>query len=497
MTNKQAALMIQGTGSDVGKSVVVAGLCRAMKRRGISVAPFKPQNMSNNAAACPGGGEIGRAQALQAQAAEIEPTVDLNPVLLKPQTDQVAQVIVHGNVVSNLQAKDFISNRSHLMKPVMQSFRKLTEKFDFLLVEGAGSSSETNLRKGDIANMGFARQANVPVCLLADIDRGGVIASVVGTKMVLDSSDAAMIHSFIINKFRGDVSLFDAGKRDIEERTSWPCRGVIPWSRAARRLPQEDSVILDQISDHGRSAEHRTVKIAVPMLSRIANSDDFDPLRLERNVEFLFVPPGMSIPRDADVIILPGTKSTLGDLKFLREQGWDHDIIAHARAGGTVVGLCGGYQLLGRKIRDLHGVEGPSEEADGLGLLDVETDMLTEKTVRPLSGVSIPGGHPIVGYEIHMGETTGRDTRRRYIRLENGEDGAISLDGNVSGCYVHGLFWSDSFRAAWLDSLRSGTASDLFYRDAVDNALNELADELELALDIEGLLADASQFKKG
>lgn len=488
--------MIQGTGSDVGKSIVVAGLCRVMKRQGIRVAPFKPQNMSNNAAACPSGGEIGRAQALQAQAAEIEPSVDLNPVLLKPQSDRVAQVVVHGKVVSNLFAKDYITNRSYLMKPVMQSFRKLTENFDLLLVEGAGSAAETNLRKGDIANMGFARQAGVPVCLLADIDRGGVIASVVGTKAVLDVSDVTMIRSFIINKFRGDVSLFDDGKRDIEERTSWPCRGVIPWSRAARKLPQEDSVVLDQISDHVQTTENRNVKIAVPMLSRIANSDDFDPLRLEPNVDFVFVTPGTPIPRDADAIILPGTKSTLGDLKFLREQGWDHDIIAHARAGSKVVGLCGGYQLLGRRIRDLNGVEGPPEEADGLGLLDVETEMLSEKTVRPLSGVSIEGGYPVVGYEIHMGETTGRDTCRRYIRSEYGEDGAISSDRNVAGCYVHGLFWSDSFRAAWLDSLKTETASNLFYRDTVNDALNELADELELALDIEGLMADASQFMK-
>ncbi len=484
--------MIQGTGSDVGKSVIVAGLCRAAVKRGIRVAPFKPQNMSNNAAACPSGGEIGRAQALQAQAAGIEPSVDLNPVLLKPQTDRESQVVVHGEAVSNLGAKEYFVQRQSLMEPVLQSFRKLTEQFDLVLVEGAGSSAEINLRAKDIANMGFARQAQVPVCLLADIERGGVIASVVGTKAVLDSADSALIRSFIVNKFRGDVSLFDSGRRDIEKRTSWPCRGVIPFLGIASQLPHEDSVSMEVISKNTSPAEGGQLKIAVPMLSRIANSDDFDALRLESNVHLNYVAPGTPIPRDTDVIILPGSKSTLGDLRYLREQGWDHDIIAHARAGGRVVGLCGGYQLLGRKISDSHGVEGPPEEADGLGLLDVETEMLTEKTVRPLQGVCLENGQPVEGYEIHMGRTTGSDTRRRYIRTENGEDGAVSADGNVVGCYAHGLFWSDSFRSAWLNQMRQGASSDLAYRDKVEMALDELADQLESALDIDALLKDAN-----
>lgn len=489
---KRAALMIQGTGSDVGKSIIVAGLCRAATYRGIRVAPFKPQNMSNNAAACPGGGEIGRAQALQAQAAGVEPSVDLNPVLLKPQTDQVAQVIVHGRAVSNLEARDYIVQRQSLMTLVLQSFRKLTETFDLVLVEGAGSAAETNLRERDIANMGFARAAQVPVCLLADIERGGVIASLVGTKVVLEQADSALVRSFIVNKFRGDITLFDDGRRDIEQRTSWPCRGVIPWLNAARRLPQEDAVAVEQLSNVTPESGERILKIAVPMLSRIANSDDYDPLRMEPNVELVFVPPGSPVPLDSDAVILPGTKSTLGDLRFLREQGWDHDIIAHARAGRKVVGLCGGYQLLGRRIRDLHGVEGPPEEADGLGLLDVETDMLTDKTVRPLSGECLDNRQPVVGYEIHMGKTTGGDTQRRYIRTADGQDGAVNADGNVVGCYMHGLFWSDSFRAAWLNQLRQGAASELLYLDSVDQALDELARELERALDIDALLADAN-----
>ena len=489
---KRGALMVQGTGSDVGKSVIVAGLCRVMRRRGISVAPFKPQNMSNNAAACPSGGEIGRAQALQAMAAEIEPSVDLNPVLLKPQSNLVAQVVVHGKVTSSLDAKDFLSHRYHLLEPVLESYRKLVSKYDFVLVEGAGSAAETNLRKRDIANMGFASHVRIPVCLLADIDRGGVIASVVGTKAVLEESDAALIRSFIINRFRGDVALFEEGKRDIEQRTSWPCRGVIPWLESARRLPQEDSIVRAPIGLESKDSAVKKLKIAVPMLSRIANSDDFDPLRLEANVEFDFVPPGTALPRDADVIILPGTKSTLADLRFLRSQGWDHDIIAHARAGGRVLGLCGGYQLLGRTIRDLDGVEGNPEEASGLGLLDVETDMLNDKRVRPLNGNCLRSGVQVTGYEIHMGETRGPDTCRRFIRFEHGEDGAISIDGNVAGCYVHGLFSSDEFRTGWLNELRDGTGSDLKYGTSVENSINELADGLENALDIDALLKDAN-----
>ncbi len=269
-------------------------------------------------------------------------------------------------------------------------------------------------------------------------------------------------------------------------------RDVIPCLKSARRLPQEDAVVVEQLSNETPETEEQILKIAVPMLSRIANSDDYDPLRMERNVELVFVPPGTPIPRDSDAVILPGTNSTLGDLRFLREQGWDHDIIAHARAGRKVIGLCGGYQILGRRIRDLHGVEGPPEEVDGLGLLDVETEMLTDKTVRPLSGECLDNRKPVVGYEIHMGKTTGADTQRRYIRTADGEDGAVSADGNVVGCYVHGLFRSDSFRAAWLNQLRQGVASELLYLESVEQALDELAYELERALDIDALLADAN-----
>ncbi len=483
---------MQGTGSDVGKSAIVAGLCRVLRRQGFSVAPFKPQNMSNNAAACADGGEIGRAQALQAQAAGIEPTVDLNPVLLKPQSDYTSQVIVHGQIASKLDAKDYLKHRRSLLMPVLESFNRLRDTYDFVIVEGAGSPAETNLRKADVANMGFARETQTPVCLIGDIDRGGVIASVVGTKAVLEENDAAMIRSFIINKFRGNVSLFGEGVLDIETRTKWPCRGVIPWMPAARKMPQEDAVVLEQTHSRNRQNSNNLLKIVVPMLSRIANFDDFDPLRMEKNVNFQFITPGTALPRDSDVIILPGTKSTLGDLRFIREQGWDHDIIAHARSGGYVLGLCGGYQLLGKRISDPHGIEGQPEEAEGLGLLDVNTNLLKEKTVRTLTGTCVRTQVAIRGYEIHIGDTDGTDTNRRMIRSEHGEDGAINCEGNVEGCYVHGLFWSDSFRANWLNRLRKNTASELLYSQAVEDLIDEWADGLTQVLDINGLLADAT-----
>ena len=482
--------MIQGTGSDVGKSAVVAGLCRLLRRRGVAVAPFKPQNMSNNAAACPTGGEIGRAQALQARAAGLQPEVDMNPVLLKPQTDRTSQLVVQGRAVSAVGAAHYLRERGALLAPVMASFERLACSYDLVLVEGAGSPAETNLRARDIANMGFARRAGVPVCLLGDIDRGGVIAALVGTRAVLDAEDAAMIASFAVNKFRGDPALFDAGVRDIERRTGWPCRGVVPWCGAALRLPQEDAVVLQQPPSPSAGA-HGRLRIVVPLLSRIANFDDFDPLRLEPAVEFSFIPPGSPLPRDADVVILPGTKSTIGDLAFLRAQGWHHDLIAHARAGGRVLGLCGGYQMLGRRVRDPDGADGCPGEVDGLGLLDVETVMTGDKAVRPVTGACARSGAPVRGFEIHLGVSSGRDTARPVVRLQHGPDGAASADGRVAGCYVHGLFGSDAFRARWLDDIRAGTAAATAYECAVEDALDELADCLGQALDINALLADA------
>ena len=484
---RSGALMIQGTCSDAGKSTVVAGLCRLAHRRGLSVAPFKPQNMSNNAAACPGGGEIGRAQALQARAAGLAPAVDMNPVLLKPQSDRTSQVVVHGRATSTLSAAEYMARRDRLMVPVMESFERLAGAFDLVLVEGAGSAAETNLRARDIANMGFARRAGVPVCLLADIDRGGVIAAVAGTKAVLHPSDAAMIRSFAINKLRGDPALFDDGVRDIVRHTAWPCRGVIPWLEAARRLPREDAATLDGSTATPAPSQHERVRIAAPLLSRIANFDDVDPLRMEPSVDFAFVPAGTPLPSDTDVVLLLGTKSTLGDLAFLRAQGWDHDVIAHARAGGRVLGLCGGYQMLGRRVRDPQGVDGPAGEAPGLGLLDVETTMGGEKSVHPVRGTCARSGTPLSGYEIHMGATTGADAARPFAWIGGDPDGAVSADGRIEGCYVHGLFAGDAFRSQWLEGVRGGAASTLAYESALERALDALADGLEAALDVDAL----------
>ena len=488
---RQGVLMVQATGSHAGKSTVVTGLCRLARRRGLAVAPFKPQNMSNNAAVCPGGGEIGRAQALQARAAGLVPSVDMNPVLLKPESDGAAQVVVQGKVAATWPAGAFLDRRGRLLAPVLDSFERLAAGSDLVVVEGAGSPAETNLRRNDIANMGFARRVDAPVCLLADIDRGGAIAALVGTQVVLDPADSALVTSFAINRFRGDRARFDDGVREIERRTGWPCRGVVPWLDAARRLPAEDSVGLDAHAGYGGSRDGR-VKVVVPLLPRIANTDDFDPLGIEPAVELVMAPLSAPLPRDADVVVLPGTKSTLDDLAFVRAQGWDHDILAHARAGGRVLGLCGGYQMLGRRVRDVAGADGSAREAPGLGLLDVETEMEPEKAVRPVAGTCARTGVPIRGYEIHTGRTSGPDAAARPLaHLEHGPDGAVSADGRVEGTYAHGLFNEDRFRAGWLDRVRAGSSSSLAWEAALDRAIDELADGLEAALDVDALLADA------
>ncbi|MEM1276957.1 MAG: cobyric acid synthase, partial [Pseudomonadota bacterium] len=354
------ALMLQGTGSNVGKSVLVAGLCRAYANRGLTVRPFKPQNMSNNAAVTGDGGEIGRAQALQAMACRVDTSVHMNPVLLKPETEKGAQVILQGKRLTHATARDYAKLKPRLMKGVLDSFRRMTEEADLVLVEGAGSPAEINLRAGDIANMGFAEATGLPVILVGDIDRGGVIAQVVGTKAVLAPSDAALIKGFVINKFRGDVSLFDDGFALIEEHTGWRGFGTIPWFSDAHKLPAEDAW---EIRSDRRPGQ---IVIAVPLLSRIANFDDFDPLKLEPGVRVEMVRPGQPIPV-ADLVILAGTKSTRGDLAFLREQGWDVDLEAHRRRGGRILGICGGYQMLGQTIDDPEGIEGTPGISDGLG----------------------------------------------------------------------------------------------------------------------------------
>jgi len=484
--------MFQGTGSDVGKSTLVAGLCRIARRRGLSVAPFKPQNMSNNAATCDDGGEIGRAQALQAQAAGLALSTDFNPILLKPQTDRSAQVVVHGKVLDTISAKSYMTERrGHLLDAVMESYNRLKEQYDLVLIEGAGSPAEINLRERDIANMGFARAANVPVCLIGDIDRGGVIAAIVGTQAVLDIKDTNQIVSFIINRFRGDPSLFEDGVKAIEQQSGWPCRGVVPWLPSAMRLPQEDAVVLEQSQSLSSGRSDDKLKISVPMLSRIANFDDLDPLRMEPAVQLNFVPPGQSIPLDSDAIIIPGTKSTIGDLEFMRTQGWDHDVIAFARGGGRVLGLCGGYQLLGQRVQDPDGIDGKPADTQALGLLDVETTMLASKTTHPVSGHCARSHHPLNGYEIHNGSTYGKDRDRAMTVLPQGREGAISADGRIEGTYLHGLFGNDAFRHWWLQGLDATASSNLIYSEYVEEELDALADGLEQTLDIDALFNEA------
>src|SRR3954471_12392562 len=395
------ALMIQATGSNAGKSTIVAGLARVLVRRGLRVMPFKPQNMSNNAAVAVEGGEIGRAQALQARAARVTPSVHMNPVLLKPETDTGAQIIVQGKRWGTLRAKNYLDKKAALLPAVLESFSLLADQADIVLVEGAGSPAEINLRAGDIANMGFAAAANIPVVLAGDIDRGGVIASLAGTHLVLEAEERARIHGFIVNKFRGDPSLFDNGLTAITRLTGWPSIGVLPWLPQAAFLPAEDAVDLDRT--HASSS---TRIIAVPVLARIANFDDLDPLGMEPGVKLVFVRPGEAIPGNADVVIIPGSKSTIGDLAFLRAQGWDIDIAAHLRRGGHVLGLCGGYQMLGKTIADPDGVDGSPGTVDGLGLLDIETVMSGSKSTTIVSGTHAATGAVVQGYEIHMGRSS-------------------------------------------------------------------------------------------
>lgn len=476
------ALMLQGTGSDVGKSVLVAGLCRAFANRGLSVAPFKPQNMSTNAAVTADGGEIGRAQALQAMAARLAPTTDMNPVLLKPQAERSAQLIVHGQMRGTLNASDFRGARRPLLAEVMTSYRRLAQAYDLVVVEGAGSPAEINLRNGDIANMGFARAANVPVVLVGDIDRGGVIAAIVGTRAVLDADDAAMIRGFVINKFRGDPALFTDGYEAIAQRSGWRGYGVVPWLSAAARLPSEDSVPLLARS---YGASHRLV-VACPLTPHISNFDDLDPLRLEPSVDLRIVPPGQPLPADADVIVLAGSKATIADLHAIRREGWDIDIRAHHRRGGYVMGLCGGYQMLGRSVDDPHGIEGTPSRTEGLGLLDVATRMEPQKILREASGTLL--GAAFTGYEMHLGVTEGTDTLRAPVRFSDGrKDGAASAGTRVIGTYVHGLFGLASARAAWLGQFGvAGQGPD--HAASVDAALDEIAAGLETYLDLDGLL---------
>jgi len=479
------ALMFQGTGSDVGKSLIVAGLARAYADRGLKVAPFKPQNMSNNAAVTADGGEIGRAQALQARAARVPASVHMNPVLLKPQSELGSQVVVQGRVHGAAKAAAYQALKPQLMRFVLESFASLKRAADLVLVEGAGSAAEVNLRRNDIANMGFARAAEVPVVLIGDIDRGGVIASLVGTKAVIDPEDAALVRGFLVNKFRGDPALFADGMATIARATGWEPLGLVPFFPDARLLPAEDALALDRPGAVKTAARAR---IAVPILPHIANFDDLDPLDAEPMIELVRVRPGAALPGDADLVILAGSKATIADLTALREAGFDLDIAAHRRRGGQVLGLCGGYQMLGKSIGDPEGIEGPPGTTPGLGLLDVATVLSGEKRLEPVKGQT-RDGVPFAGYEMHMGVTAGPDCARPFARLADGSpEGAVSADGGVLGTYVHGLFADDRQRSAWLARF-AAPPSALAYDGLIDDILDRLAQHLGRHLDLERLLS--------
>jgi adenosylcobyric acid synthase len=481
-------LMFMGTGSDVGKSLVVAGLCRLFASRGIHVAPFKPQNMSNNAVAV-AGGEIGRAQALQARAARVQPTTDMNPLLLKPESSTGAQIILQGRRVAAMSARAFMEQRQSYMPAILESFRALAASHELVLVEGAGSPAETNLRHGDLANFGFARRLGLPGLVIGDIHKGGVIAALAGTHQVLEEADRNLVKGFIINKMHGDPELFNEGRDRIAALTGWPCLGVIPHFPAAARLPAEDSLSLD--SDPSSSGEPAGLHICVFRLPRIANFDDLDPLRLHPGIRLSVLREGEALPADCRLAILPGSKATISDLHYVRNMGWHIDLAAHVRRGGHVIGLCGGFQMLGRCIHDPGGLEGPAGSAEGLGLLDVETTLLSDKAVRETRATHRASGLPITGYEIHLGETTGADCARPFAMTERGPDGATNATGTVIGTYLHGCFRSDSFRRAFLASL--GASSRGFaYEALVDGTLDALAAHLDDSLDVDRLLALAA-----
>jgi adenosylcobyric acid synthase len=517
------ALMLQGTGSDVGKSLLLAGLARAFTRQGLRVVPFKPQNMSNNAAVTADGGEIGRAQALQARACGTAAVTDMNPVLLKPQSESGAQIVLQGRVWRAAGAGEYRRLAPSLLPSVLGSFSRLAEAADLVLVEGAGSPAEINLRDGDIANMGFAETADVPVVLVGDIERGGVIAQLVGTYALLSATERALLAGYIVNKFRGDVRLFDGGIAAISARTGMQCFGVVPFFPAASALPAEDSLALAPVlaqsaptltlprkrrregegavvplsriagegAERSEAGEGRgPVRIAVPLLPRIANFDDLDPMRAEPGVELVMVRPGRPLPRDAALIILPGSKATISDLEFLRGEGWDIDLLAYRRQGGRILGLCGGYQMLGRSIADPLGAEGRKQTVPGLGFLDIETVLTDTKRLTESSGIELASGMPVAGYEMHLGETTGPSLQRPMLRLASGPDGCISPDGLVAGCYMHGVFTSDAFRRVFLAGLGAEPGA-IAYEHRVETTLDALANHLEHSLDLSAILAAA------
>ncbi|MFH6598040.1 cobyric acid synthase [Ectopseudomonas khazarica] len=469
-------LMVQGTTSDAGKSTLVTALCRWARRQGVAVVPFKPQNMALNSAVTADGGEIGRAQAVQAQAAGLAPHTDMNPVLLKPNSDMGAQVIIHGRAIGNMQALSYHGYKPVAMAAVLESHARLAEGYRLVLVEGAGSPAEINLRAGDIANMGFAEAVDCPVILIADIDKGGVFAHLVGTLELLSASEQARVKGFVINRFRGDIALLKPGLDWLEQRTGKPVLGVLPYLMDFH-LEAEDAVDTRQ-----QRKDEQALRVVVPVLPRISNHTDFDPLRLHPQVQLSFVGPGQAIP-PADLIILPGSKSVRADLARLREQGWDAAIARHLRYGGKLLGICGGLQMLGRQIHDPHGLEGAAGSSDGLALLDFETLLEPEKQLRNVRGQLCLEQAEVSGYEIHAGVSRGPGLNGA-VRLEDGRgDGGLSADGQVLGTYLHGLFEQPAALAALLRWAGLREVQHVDYQALRERDIERLADQVEQHLD--------------
>ena len=472
-------IMIQGTTSDAGKSVLVTGLCRVLARTGSSVAPFKPQNMALNSAVTVEGGEIGRAQALQAQACGLEPCNDMNPVLLKPNTDIGAQVIVHGKIDSTLDAPAYHERKPALLQAVMESYHRLQGRYDYIVVEGAGSPAEINLRDRDIANMGFAEAADCPVILVADIDKGGVFAHLVGTLALLSETERRRVTGFVINKFRGDIELLRPGLAWLEQETGKPVLGVLPYLHGFH-LDAEDAIARDMDVEAGENA----LKVIAPVFPRISNHTDFDPLRLHPQVDFRFIGSGQAIP-PADLVILPGTKNVRQDLQWLKDNQWFQALYRHLRYGGRLIGICGGYQMLGAVIADPLGMEGEPGSSEGLGLLEVETELRPHKQLRRVRAHLVLDNTPVEGYEIHAGITQGKGLQRPAVMLQDRQDGAISEDGRVMGCYLHGLFDGSAACAAllkWAGLEQAQMTED--YRILRERQIERLADVIEESIDI-------------
>ncbi len=487
-------LMIQGTTSDAGKSTLVAGLCRLARRAGARVAPFKPQNMALNSAVTVDGGEIGRAQALQAVAAGIDAHTDLNPVLLKPTSDRGAQVIIHGKARMNLDARAYHDYKPLAFEAVLESYARLQASYDTIIVEGAGSPAEVNLRDRDIANMGFAEAVHCPVVLVADIDRGGVFAHLTGTLACLSASEQARVRGFVINRFRGDISLLKPGLDWLEAKTGKPVLGVVPYLHGLT-LDAEDMLPRELRAKHTNGASDSDVlRVVVPVLPHISNHTDFDALRTHPQVDFHYVRAG-SAPPAADLIILPGSKNVQGDLAFLRAQGWDAVLQRHLRYGGRVIGICGGMQMLGREVADPYGVEGPPATVAGLGWLDLSTTLTRDKTLKNVTGrLAADAAADVAGYEIHMGDTRGPalDTPALLLDDTGGRtrpDGARSADGQILATYVHGLFDTPAACAALLAWAGLAQAEPIDYPALREASLERLADTLAEHLDLPRLWA--------